>query len=195
MQPRRTHQPRYALAPDADLIRIGQLRVDVRCPVRLAREPVDRANLRRQGDIRAGPAPTSAGSAARSSRSWKCPAAGTFARPTGWPGSPSRIRRALRLRGLLVRKPGRGSCQDLWPFLQLPIFTAQPRELLALRARQSAITSARIPRGLLHPLADRPAVQPNSFANSSNERPARCSSPICRRNSGVYRLRNLDTTN
>jgi hypothetical protein len=26
----------------------------------------------------------------------------------GWPGSPSRIRRALRCRGLLVRKPGRG---------------------------------------------------------------------------------------
>ena len=33
---------------------------------------------------------------------------GTSPVPAGWPGSPSRIRRALRCRGLLVRKPGRG---------------------------------------------------------------------------------------
>ena len=34
-------------------------------------------------------------------------------------------------------------------------------------------------------------VQPNSLASSSNVRPARCNSTICRRNSGVYRFWDL----
>src|SRR5690606_30332671 len=74
-----------------------------------------------------------------------------------WPGSPSRIRRALRLRGCLVREPGRGFCQDLPLFLEPPVLTAQPRELLALGASQTSVAPAGIARRLLHPLADRPA--------------------------------------
>jgi len=54
-QPRRSHQPGYALAPDTNAVLVGELRVDHRRTVGLARATMDIVNVRAQADV--GPLP------------------------------------------------------------------------------------------------------------------------------------------
>ena len=101
---------------------------------------------------------------------------------------PSRIRRALRCRGLLVRKPGRGF-ERISRFSRNLRFSRRSRVI----SSRSAVVSPPSPLPpsesacLTHMRIDQ-LVQPNCSASSSDERPDRCSSTTWRRNSGVYRF-------
>src|SRR5215510_5653864 len=95
----------------------------------------------------------------RNIRSSILEAAGTSSPPDGWPGSPSRTRRALRGTAF-GGEPGRGFCKDLPLLLELAVLAPQPGEFLAFSARQPSITLATVTGLLLDPQRDRPGRRP-----------------------------------
>ena len=183
------HQAGHTLATHADAMIVGQLGVDASASRRSRASGGGWLQIfARQHQIPPSPLRTSADPPRRRTRFSRHPAVGTSSPPNGWPGSPSRIRRALRG----TRSPWRTRPRLLRGSPAPPSarrFSRRSRvQLLALGAAQAAVALARITRGLLDPQPDRPGRRPELLGQRCRASARTRARPtICRLNSGVYR--------
>src|SRR6202158_603906 len=191
-QPRRTHEPRDTLAPDVDVVLVSEFGMNTRSPIASARGGVMRVHIRRQRDILQRPP----------RRRALQPNIESAHRDCEQPAHrPYRIGGLVRFHKSEERFVfGAVSCAN-----QAAAFDKISRSILSWRfSRRSFASSSR--SALVKPPSPRPASrsacltqpridhteQPNSLLSCTGCRPARTSSTICCRNSGVYRFAIFD---